>query len=120
MFQLYNYSGKLSTILLLFWTNLWILFCTKLFVHVVLYQITLNHCNQIAMIIVHHKTNWTVAPSQASIEFGKPTTMLLVLSIKYYPRAAKQRQTTHLLPVIQLRITACRARKSYTGALGRI
>jgi hypothetical protein len=46
--------------------------------------------------------------------------VILVASIKDYVWPAKQCQTTHLLPVIQLRITACRAWKSYTGALGRI
>ena len=54
-------------------------------INVVLNKFTLNHRNQIALIIVYNESNRTIFPCAISIEFGKPSTMVLVMGVKLCP-----------------------------------
>jgi hypothetical protein len=60
-------------------------------------QFSLNHSNQITVIIVDYKPNRAAAPSTSPLELCKPASMLLIFWVKYNPRTAKQLQATHLL-----------------------
>lgn len=58
---------------------------TKLSVHIVLDQSTLDHCNQIARIIRNDESNWTMPPSALALEISKPLSVLLVGGVKGSP-----------------------------------
>jgi hypothetical protein len=48
---------------------------------------TLDHCNQIAVVISHNEPNWATTPGLHPLEFGKVLSMILVGSIKGHIRS---------------------------------
>ena len=98
MFLLYNGFGPLSTILLAFWTNLWLLFfrnTSELPFGVVFNQGSLHHGNQITMIIRAHEPNRTTAPALFHNEVVVVTPVVLVGGIECYEWSAIEFKSAH-------------------------
>jgi hypothetical protein len=68
----------------------------KFIICVVLDQPTLDHGEEITMIVTHNETNWTGAPSHGLLKIRKPLPVLLLGFIKGNPRSPNIVQSAHL------------------------
>jgi hypothetical protein len=63
-------------------------FFAKLLIGVILNQPTLNHGQQVTVLVVDDEPNRAMTPTPAMLELCKPLTMLLVLRIEHSPLSA--------------------------------
>ena len=99
MFKLYNSFGELSTISLAFWTNFWFRnwwFLAKFFPDVEVYQTTLDHRNQIALIVGHDEAIRAVPPASVPDKLVIDLAMLFESRVKRYQWTTIEFQPTHL------------------------
>lgn len=66
--------------------NLWVGIGPELFIHIELNQFSLDLRDQVSMILVNYESNWATAPSSSDIKVCKPTAVVLILGVEYYPR----------------------------------
>jgi hypothetical protein len=59
-------------------------FLSKLSIHIVLDQVSLDLCNQITVILIDHKSYRALGPAASLIEDSKPSAVILNLGIKHY------------------------------------
>jgi hypothetical protein len=52
-------------------------------------EFALDLGNQITVIIIDYKSNWTVTPGTCLVEVGKPFAMFFVLGVEYNPLSSE-------------------------------
>jgi len=57
--------------------------------YIIIHKATLDHCNEVAMVIIHDKSQRTVTPSSGFKELVIITSMLLIAGIKNGPGSYK-------------------------------
>lgn len=59
-------------------------FSSKLSVHIVLNQVSLDLCDKITVILIDHKPYRTLSPAAGLIEDSKPSAVILELGIEHH------------------------------------
>ncbi len=73
----------------------------EFFVYVVLDQLSLDHSNQVAVVVVDYETNRALTPRKVFVKVCKPQSMVTIVSIENYPRPAEKLKSAHISLVVK-------------------